>query len=90
MARLPRRDAIDESRVGVYRGINRVPAAVGTSLLRNLARPTCLSMGSLGKDALDNMSMNVGETHVTAAVANGQAFVVEAEQMQDRGVQVVH
>jgi hypothetical protein len=32
---------------------------------------------------------DVGQPHVAAGVAEGEAFVVEAEQVQDRGVPVV-
>src|SRR5436190_23395003 len=33
--------------------------------------------------------MNVGEAHVAAAEADGQARVIDAEQMEQRGVQVM-
>ena len=33
--------------------------------------------------------MHVGQAEVAAGVAEGEAFVVEAEQVQDRGLQVV-
>ena len=33
--------------------------------------------------------MHIGQAEVSAAVAIGQAFVIETQQVQDRGVQVV-
>ena len=33
--------------------------------------------------------MHVGEAEVAAGVAVGEAFVIEAEELQERGVQVV-
>ena len=35
------------------------------------------------------MHMHIGQPVVAAAVAEGEAFVVEAELVQDRGMQVV-
>ena len=43
-----------------------------------------------GNDVVKDFSMHVGEPEVAAGVAVGEALVVEAEQVQDRGVQVVH
>jgi len=42
----------------------------------------------LGKNSLNDLSVNVGEAHVTAAVAVRQLLVIQAQQVQDRGVQV--
>lgn len=36
-----------------------------------------------------NAPLHIGQPHVAAGVAEGEAFVVEAEQMQDRGMPVV-
>ena len=33
--------------------------------------------------------MNIGQAEIAAGVAVGESLVVEAEQVQDRGVQVV-
>src|SRR3954470_5139299 len=36
-----------------------------------------------GEDALDEFAVDVGEAEVTALVAEGQAFVVEAQAVED-------
>ena len=41
------------------------------------------------KICLTTLPCNVGQAVVAALEAEGQAFVVEAEQVQDRGLQVV-
>src|SRR4051812_49371277 len=41
-------------------------------------------------DAPDDLAVDVGEPEVAAAVAVGELLVVDAHQMQDRRVQVVH
>ena len=38
----------------------------------------------------DHFPGDVGETFVASAVADREAFVIHAEEMQDRGVEVVH
>src|SRR5262245_13985561 len=38
---------------------------------------------------MENFTVHVGEAEVAAGVAEGQAGVIEAEKVQDRGVQVV-
>ena len=38
---------------------------------------------------MDDVAGDVGQAEVAAGVAVGEAFVVEAEQVQDRGLQVV-
>ena len=42
-----------------------------------------------GEDRLDHFPGHVGQAEVAAVVAVGQLLVVEAQQVQDRGVQVV-
>ena len=53
----------------------------------------CLRRGMLrrrsGDDRPDHLAVDVGEAEVAAGVAVGQPLVVEAEQVQDRGVEVV-
>ena len=44
----------------------------------------------LGEDFADDLAGDVGQAEVAAAVAEGQALVVEAEEVEDRGVEVVH
>ena len=39
---------------------------------------------------MDDAAVHVGETEVAAGVAVGESLVVEAEEVEDRGVQVVH
>ena len=39
---------------------------------------------------IDDMTIDVGQSEVSASVAKGQFFVVEAEQMQNGRVHVVH
>ena len=53
-------------------------------------RPSGVSLpiGS-GEDRFDDLARHVGQAEVAAVVAVGQLLVVEAEQVQDRGVQVV-
>ncbi len=43
----------------------------------------------LYQDIADDLPMNIGQTTLGAVVIEGQAFVVEAKDVQDRGVQVV-
>ncbi len=40
----------------------------------------------LGEDVLDDPAVHVRQAEIAAAVAVGQAFVVQAHQVQDRGV----
>ena len=44
----------------------------------------------LGKNVFHNMPMNVGEAEITTLVAIGKTFVIDAEKMEDGGVEVVH
>ena len=46
--------------------------------------------GGLGQDCVDDLSTYVGEAVVAAGVAVGEAFVVKAQQVQQRGVEVGH
>src|SRR5262249_61606865 len=48
------------------------------------------SAGRSGEERLHHATMSVGQPIITPAVAVGQSLVVEPEQMQDGGVQVVH
>ena len=45
--------------------------------------------GRSGEQVLHHMPVDVGQAEIAAGVAVGEPFVVEAEQVQDRGVQVV-
>src|SRR5258706_5331382 len=43
----------------------------------------------LGHDGFDDASVDVGQAEVAAIVAIGQFFVVETEEPQNRGVQIM-
>lgn len=43
-----------------------------------------------GEDVLHHDSVHVGETEVAALVGIGEPQVVDAQQVQDRGVEIVH
>jgi hypothetical protein len=43
-----------------------------------------------GQNLADDSPRDVGQSEITARVAKRQPFVIQAELMQDRGVQVVH
>ena len=40
------------------------------------------------EDAVDDLPMHIGETAVDAVVVKGELLVIDAEQVQDRGVKV--
>src|SRR5437763_4384192 len=42
-----------------------------------------------GEDVGNNVSVNVGQSPINAIVAEGQLFVIDAQEMEDGGVQVV-
>ena len=42
-----------------------------------------------GEDLADHRARHVGQAEIAARIAVGQLFVVEAEQVEDRGVEVV-
>ena len=43
----------------------------------------------LHEDLVDDFAVDVGEAEIAAGVAVGELFVVEAEEVQHRGVEVV-
>ena len=43
-----------------------------------------------GEGVLDDFAVDVGEAEVTALILERQSFVVDAQQVQQRGVEVVH
>ena len=55
---------------------------------RAIERRVTLSC-SLGQNLVDHSAADVGQTEVAALETVGQPFVVDAQQMQHRGVQVV-
>ena len=59
--------------------------------LRVLNRNVANSTGSLAsdEDALDDVSVYVGQPAADAVVIEGQLFVIESEQMQRCGVEVI-
>ena len=56
---------------------------------QGLARPTTPPRLPLGENLLGDPAVDVGQTVIAAAVAIGQFLVIEAEQVQHGGVQVV-
>ena len=44
----------------------------------------------LAEDVFDDASMNVGESIVSAGVSEGEALVIEPEQMEEGGVEVMN
>ena len=81
---------------GRQRIFTRAPAAAQRGGQRGLDQPTSgehagsqpCQTGS-GEDAVHHLAVHVGEAHVAAAEAVGQPLVVDAQQVQHRGVQVV-
>src|SRR4051794_37648209 len=57
---------------------------------RPITRRSILGSRALRQDARDDVAVDVGQTEVAAAVVEGQPLMVEAEQMQYRGVPVVN
>jgi len=45
-------------------------------------------LGALRDDFLHHMPVEVGEAEVAASVAEGELFVIEAELVEDDGMQV--
>ena len=44
----------------------------------------------LGQDLLHDIAVNIGEAEVTAGVAVGELLVVDSEDVEDGGMEVVH
>src|SRR5262245_25984133 len=67
------------------------PAPPAPSLRRgpDATRARLIEDRGSGENALDHPAVDVGEAEVAAAVAVRQALVVDPEQVQDRGVQVM-
>ena len=58
----------------------------GTTASHHLQR---LTVRTVAEDLGDHVAVHVGQPAVDAVVADGQPLVVDAEQVQDRGVEVV-
>jgi len=58
-------------------------AASYCSVMRSNAPPAS------SKNPIHDVAVNVGQTEVAAGIATGRALVIEAQEMQQRGVQVV-
>jgi hypothetical protein len=43
-----------------------------------------------GQDVLNHAAVDIGEAKVAPGIPIGEAFVVESEQMQNCGVEIVH
>ena len=50
--------------------------------------PGVVGVPSSGKDGVDDFPVDVGEPAVDAVVVEGELFVVDAEQVEDGGVEV--
>ena len=61
--------------------------AMGASTHPTVSRAG-VGTNALGHDFADHVAVDVGEAAVEAVVVPGEALVVEAEQVQDRGVEV--
>ena len=48
------------------------------------------SRAELGKNIADHLTVDVGQTEITPGVAVGETLVVESEQVQEGGVQVMN
>ena len=46
-------------------------------------------IGRLDEDVLDDVAEHVGQPKITTGISVSQPLVVQSEQVQDRGVQVV-
>ena len=42
------------------------------------------------QDLLNDLAVNIGQAEVTAAIAIREAFVVESEKMESRGMQIMN
>src|SRR5262249_40644326 len=49
----------------------------------------CKRCSGSREDRVDDLAVDVSQTVVAAGVAVGQALVIDAQEMQDRGVEVV-
>src|SRR5688572_7333768 len=49
----------------------------------------CIRAAGLSQDIVYYLTIHIGEPIVAPRVAIGQAFVIEAEEMQDRRVEIV-
>src|SRR5688572_22906222 len=73
-------------------------ASITTLELRKRGTPTIIMQArvqvrfdqELRENLLHDAAMDIGEAEVAAIVAIGEFFVIEAEQVQDGGVEVVH
>src|SRR4051794_24035982 len=61
----------------------------GVASRLHASRPATGRTPSSREDVVDHGAGDVGQAEVAAGVAEGQAFVVDAQQVQDRGVEVV-
>ena len=66
------------------------PMPISLDAERLIASLLAAASHNSGDDLPGHLSADVGQAEVAAAVAVGQTFVVQAHEVQDRGVQVVH
>src|SRR5688500_1979912 len=66
-----------------------MPSRRSTRSITMSSTPREFSRRWLSQNLLDHPAIDVGQPEVAAGVAEGQPLVVEAQQVQDRGVQIV-
>jgi hypothetical protein len=52
--------------------------------------PASESRGTLGEEVFDHVAVDVGEAEVATGMGVGEFFVIEAEEVEDGGVHVMH
>src|SRR5713101_5286700 len=89
---------LPKARCCIRRGVFNSEAPSRKTLFNWVGRQSVFSIGRFVRgfrarlsrqDFLDHLSVDIREPPVTAIVAVGQLFVVDAEQVKNRGVQVV-
>ncbi len=88
--REPRRTpSFQGSRSGERRAGVRTPCQRTTQVLTVSGYLRMEPAGRSGKDVPDHVSVDVGESEVAALETVGQSFVVDAQQVQEGGLEVV-
>ncbi len=61
-----------------------------SDIQRALYHPLGASICALSQDLLHHVAVHVSEAEVAACILEGEAFVIEAEEVQNGGVHVMH
>src|SRR5262245_13718989 len=69
--------------------IDHILAELSGSKQRSPDSARYCTQASSGNDGVNHLSVHIRQPEIAAGVTIGEAFVVEAEQVQNRGVQVV-